>query len=165
MQQSYLDGNTTYCAAAPSGHMAHTATIIYMYYTHSNTHTHFKISQYNLCSYSEPFCQWQSHYAKRLAPWEFNHSFSLSSISLSFSAFLSLNLFSIIPKGLHHTLSRSLCLIMHKWALLHMYAQAFTHCMKGNERERHQSCTHRAQMHVQIRAAYANDQRECKHIP
>ena len=85
----------------------------------------------SLGSYSEPFCQSDKTITqKELAPWEFNHLFSFSSyLSLCFTVFLHSTHFLSFITG-YIILYLALCLIIHKWALLYMYARVFMQDMK-----------------------------------
>lgn len=68
-------------------------------------HTHIHTWAHAVCVATQFLRQAdKNHYAKRRAPWEFNHSHRLFLFFFSPTRlFPSLNLFSIIPKGLYHT--------------------------------------------------------------
>lgn len=99
-------------------------------HTHSQTHTNTQISQYRLCSCSQPLCQSDKAITlKGLAPWEFNHLFS-------FSSYLPLSFFTGFPS--------SQLIFYHSWRLIpqsiHLYASLFTNELCYTCMPRH-SCT------------------------
>ncbi len=101
--------------------------------------THSREFWVNICAHTNSrasaptqvlLIEWQSHYAKRLAPWDFLTNMHTHLVFL-LCFFISL-LCSLSPSQTHSVsfqtgyITRSLNLIIHKWALFHSHTHSHT---------------------------------------